>query len=214
MKKIHSFDEYIDQTRLERVYCVVKRKGGLYSMIEIEPNIWYKIALNQEQILQIEHSTDQNGEKVVLKPDTSQDTGLWRFLKVEENIYKIQNKATKKVLDIVMGATENGSLLHQWDNVQAASQLWKPIFLKENLVKLKSAVTGKVLDLVGGECFATEDAQAQIWQDVNGGCQKWRLIVDTKNTVFQSSVVDPKEMLTQEPNLKRNRGKRKSHKRK
>ena len=72
-----------------------------------------------------------------------------------------------------MSGVTNGTWVHQWSRTSGAAQRWQIVEAGHGKVKLRNVLADKVLDLVGMR--VENGAQAQIWQDVSGENQLWRL---------------------------------------
>ena len=72
-----------------------------------------------------------------------------------------------------MGGVASGTWVHQWSVTSGASQRWQVMPASGGCVKLRNVLADKVIDLVGMR--VDNGTQAQIWQDVYGENQLWRL---------------------------------------
>ena len=64
-------------------------------------------------------------------------------------------------------------MVHQWSRTAGAGQRWQIVDAGGGKVKLRNVLADKVIDLVGMR--VDNGTQAQIWQDVFGENQLWRL---------------------------------------
>ena len=76
-------------------------------------------------------------------------------------------------MDLAMSGVSNGTWVHQWSRTAGAGQRWQIVDAGGGKVKLRNVLADKVIDLVGMR--VDNGTQAQIWQDVFGENQLWRL---------------------------------------
>lgn len=85
--------------------------------------------------------------------------------------FMIVNRRSGKALQASGG--ENGAVVEQAAPTGSSAQLWTTVEAGDS-VKLVNQETGKVLDVMTG---GTENGTwAQIWEDVNGESQLWRVV--------------------------------------
>ena len=76
-------------------------------------------------------------------------------------------------MDLAMSGVCNGTWVHQWSQTAGAGQRWQIVEAGGGKVKLRNVLADKVIDLVGMR--VENGTQAQIWQDVFGENQLWKL---------------------------------------
>ena len=72
-----------------------------------------------------------------------------------------------------MSGVCNGTWVHQWSQTTGAGQRWELVDAGGGKVKLRNVLADKVIDLVGMR--VDNGTQAQIWQDVFGENQLWKI---------------------------------------
>ena len=113
----------------------------------IRPDACYTIAAANGRVLEVADFNTENGASVRLWSYEGQPWQQWFFVEAGENEYRIKNRFTGKVMDL---AHAGGGK-----------------------VKLRNVLADKVIDLVGMR--VENGTQAQIWQDVYGENQLWKL---------------------------------------
>ena len=76
-------------------------------------------------------------------------------------------------MDLAMSGVSNGTWVHQWSRTAGAGSAGRSLTRAAGKVKLRNVLADKVIDLVGMR--VDNGTQAQIWQDVFGENQLWRL---------------------------------------
>jgi hypothetical protein len=77
-------------------------------------------------------------------------------------------------MDLAMRGKSDGTWIHQWMQTSGLSQHWQPVPAAEGGYRLRNVYADKVLDLV--DMRLDNGAQAQIWKDVGGENQTWRIM--------------------------------------
>ncbi len=89
--------------------------------------------------------------------------------------------------------SSNGNVVHQWDYKGLDNQLWYLEICEDGYYKIKSKLNHKCLDIAG---ISNENgAQIQIWDDVNGDNQKWKIAVNTNKDSDNDLLPDYTEVL-------------------
>ena len=81
--------------------------------------------------------------------------------------------ANGRVLEVADFNTENGASVRLWSYEGQPWQQWQFVEAGGGKVKLRNVLADKVIDLVGMR--VDNGTQAQIWQDVFGENQLWKL---------------------------------------
>ena len=124
----------------------------------------YTIAAVNNRVLEVADYNTENGASVRLWSYEGQPWQQWKFVEAGENEWRIVNCFTDKAMDLALGGNANGTWVHQWAK--------------------------KVIDLK--DMSIENGAQAQIWNDVDGENQTWRIdLVPAKQIKTVSQVPAP-----------------------
>ncbi len=96
--------------------------------------------------------------------------------------YMLVNRKSKKALQAT--GLDNGQVVEQSALTGSDVQLWSVVESGES-VKLVNKASGKVLDVMAEG--TSDGTWAQIWEDVDGGSQQWKLV---KLTATYSKIVN------------------------
>ena len=124
----------------------------------IRPDACYTIAAANGRVLEVADFNTENGASVRLWSYEGQPWQQWFFVEAGENEYRIKNRFTGKVMDLA---------------TSGAGQRWQIVDAGGGKVKLRNVLADKVIDLVGMR--VENGTQAEIWQDVYGENQLWKL---------------------------------------
>ena len=164
----------------------------------IRPDAYYTIAAANGRVLEVADFNTENGASVRLWSYEGQPWQQWQFVDAGEGRWRIQNRFTGKMIDLALGGVVEGTWLHQWSRTSGLSQCWaleptrsgrtwvhqwtqtagagqrwQIVEAGGGKVKLRNVLADKVIDLVGMR--VENGTQAQIWQDVFGENQLWKL---------------------------------------
>lgn len=105
----------------------------------------------------------------------------WKLSATDSGYYKLIAKHSNKALNVANSSSENGSIAEQTSDDGAASQQWKLIALGDDRFKLTPRhAPNKALDL--DDASTTDGAKIQIWDDLGGCAQAWKVQTVTAAT--------------------------------
>lgn len=139
------------------------------------PGKYQLIAKHSGKMADVQYGNGANGTNIWQWSANTSDAQRWDVRHVEDGYFSFKNLQTNKIMSAENAGTANGTNVRQWEWTGTCAQLWKVVTIADGHYRIANKCSGRVLDVAGGPTATGDGANIQIWDNVNGTNQMWRI---------------------------------------